>query len=75
MDSHSATIVGKENVDSGKFVILGRKVDDQFVHTSESGADNAEKDLLYQLFKVSTHMQNVDELHVTGTRYCSGTIY
>ncbi|MGO4817482.1 hypothetical protein [Flavobacterium sp. W22_SRS_FP1] len=69
MDSHSATIVGKENVDSGNFVILGHeKVDDQFVHTSESGADNAERDLLHKLFKdITAHMQNVDELHVTGT--------
>jgi stalled ribosome rescue protein Dom34 len=69
MDSHSAIIVGKENVDSGKFVILGHeKVDDQFVHTSESGVDNAERDLLHQLFKdITAHMQNVDELHVTGT--------
>jgi hypothetical protein len=68
MDSHSATIIGKENVDSGKFVILGHeKVEDQFVHTSESAADNAEKDLLQKLFKdITAHMQNVDELHVTG---------
>jgi hypothetical protein len=33
-------------------------VDDQFVHTSESGADNAE-DLLHQLFE-GTHA-NIDE--------------
>jgi hypothetical protein len=25
MDSHHATIVGRENVDSGKFVILGHE--------------------------------------------------
>jgi stalled ribosome rescue protein Dom34 len=43
-------------------------VDDQFVHTSESAADNAERDMLHRLFKnITAHMQNVDELHVTGT--------
>ena len=69
MDSHHATIVGRENIDSGKFVILGHeKVDDQFVHTSESAANNAERDFLHKLFKdITAHMQNVDELHVTGT--------
>ena len=69
MDSHQATIVGKENVDSGKFVILGHeKVDDQFSHSNENAANNAERDMLQKLFKnITAHMQNVDELHVTGT--------
>ncbi len=69
MDLHHATIVGRENLDSGKFVILGHeKVDDQFVHTSESAADNAKRDFLHKLFKdITAHMQNVDELHLTGT--------
>jgi hypothetical protein len=43
MDSHSATIVGKENVDSGKFVILA-KSGRSICSYKESGADN-EKDL------------------------------
>jgi hypothetical protein len=45
-------------------------VDDQFVHTSESGADNAE-DLLHQLFE-GTHA-NMLMSHVTPV--LSGTIY
>ena len=68
MDSHHATIVGRENVDSGNFVILGHeKVDAQGYNTSEKAAHNAERDLLRKLFKnITVHMQNVDELHVTG---------
>ncbi|MDP3681029.1 MAG: hypothetical protein Q8R22_09360 [Flavobacterium sp.] len=69
MDSHHATIVGRENVDSGEFVILGHeKVDGQGRNSSENAANNAERDLLHKLFKnITAHMQNVDELHVTGT--------
>ena len=69
MDSHHATIVGRENVDSGDFVVLGHEtVDGQGYNTSENAANNAERDLLRKLFKsITAHMQNVDELHVTGT--------
>jgi len=69
MDSHHATIVGRENVDSGEFVILGHeKVDGQGSNSSENAANNAERDTLHKLFKnITAHMQNVDELFVTGT--------
>ena len=69
MDTHQATIVGRENVDSGKFVILGHEsVSDQFVHTNENAENNADRDLMRKLFKnITAHMQNVDELHLTGT--------
>ena len=69
MDSHHATIVGRENVDSGDFVILGHeKVEGQGSNSSENAANNAERDSLQKLFKsITAHMQNVDELHVTGT--------
>ena len=66
---HHATIVGRENVDSGDFVILGQeKVEGQGSNSSENAANNAERDSLQKLFKnITAHMQNVDELHVTGT--------
>jgi len=69
MDLHHATIVGRENLDSGEFVVIGHEeVDDQFSHSNENAANNAERDLLQKLFKnITAHMQNVDELHVTGT--------
>lgn len=68
MDSHNATIVGRENVDSGDFVILGHEtVDPQGYNTSENAANNAKRDLFRKLFKsITDHMQNVEELHVTG---------
>lgn len=69
MDSHHATIVGRENVDSGDFLVLGHETfDGQGYNTSENAANNAERDQLRKLFKsITAHMQNVDELHVTGT--------
>lgn len=69
MDSHHATIVGRESVDSGDFVVLGHeKIDGQGGNSSENAANNAERDLLHKLFKnITSHMQNVDELHVTGS--------
>lgn len=68
MDSHNATIVGREKVDSGDFVILGHEtVDPQGYNTSENAANNAKRDLFRKLFKsITDHMQNVEELHVTG---------
>ena len=68
MDSHHATIVGRESVDSGDFVVLGHeKVEGQGSNSSENAANNAERDSLHKLFKgITAHMQNVDELHVTG---------
>lgn len=69
MDSHHATIVGRENVDSGDFLVLGHEtVDGQGYNTSENAANNAERDQLRKLFKsITAHMQNVDEVNVTGT--------
>lgn len=69
MDSQNATIVGRENVDSGDFVILGHEKNaSQGGNSNENAANNAERDSLHKLFKsITAHMQNVDELHVTGT--------
>jgi hypothetical protein len=37
-------------------------------NSSENAANNAEKGGLQKLFKeITSHMQNVDEVHVTGT--------
>ena len=68
MDSEHASIVGRENVDTGDFVILAHeKVDPQVRNSSENAANNAERNSLHKLFKnITAHMQNVDELHVTG---------
>src|SRR6187455_478447 len=69
MDSRHATIVGRESIDTGDFVILG--------HVNNSGADgnsnenasnNQEINLTHKFFKeIAGKMPNADEVHVTGT--------
>jgi len=69
MDSHHATIVGKQGFGSGEFVVLG--------HVENAGADknsnektsnNHEIGLLSKFFKeIANIMPNIDEIHVTGT--------
>jgi len=69
MDSHQAVIVGREQIESGGFVILAReKNSGHGSNSNENAANNAERTLQQKFFKqISSHMQNVEELHVTGT--------
>jgi stalled ribosome rescue protein Dom34 len=69
MDSKHATVVGRENVDSGDFVVLGHSSTGRSESNSnENAANNAEQGSLQKLFKeITSYMQNVDEVHVTGT--------
>jgi len=69
MDSQRATIVGRAQTEAGDFVILGHeKNKSQGSNSSENAANNAERSLQQKFFKeIMTHMQNADELHVTGT--------
>ena len=69
MDANHAIIVGREMVDSGDFVILAQKKNNgQGSNSNENAANNAERTLQQKFFKeISAHMQNVEELHVTGT--------
>lgn len=69
MDSHHAIIAGREKDEAGEFVILGRaKTEDLESNSNENAANNAEKGMLQKLFKeITSYMQNVDEIHVTGT--------
>ncbi|MEJ7684622.1 MAG: hypothetical protein WKG06_43590 [Segetibacter sp.] len=69
MDSQRAIVVGRENVDSGNFVILAHtNAVRQEGNSNENASNNAEKGSLQKLFKeITSHMQNVDEVHVTGT--------
>lgn len=83
MDSQHATIVGRKGVDSGDFVILAHAgTGGQDGNSSENAANNAEQGALQKMFKeITSHMQNVEEIHVTGTgtaqeqfiRYMAGT--
>jgi len=69
MDTHHATIAGRESVDNGAFVILG--------HVKNSGADNNSNEnaanhqeiaLTQKFFKeIASKMPNIDDVHITGT--------
>ena len=69
LDSRHATIVGKKNVEKGDLIILGHiKYEDHTHHSNENAAHNAEITHLHKFFKeITTHMQNAEELHITGT--------
>lgn len=69
MDSHQAIIVGREQTDSGAFVIVAHeKNPGHGSNSNENAANNAERTLQQKFFKeISSHMQNAEELHVTGT--------
>ncbi len=69
MDSHKATIVGRDGVDTGDFVVKGHVSNGGAgSNSNENAANNLEKTLQVKFFKeIMAYMQNVDEVHVTGT--------
>ena len=69
MDLHHATVVGKENLDSGDFVILAHvKGEATQGNSNENTAHNHERMVQSKFFKeITSHMQNAEEVHITGT--------
>lgn len=69
MDTHYATIVGKENTDDADFKILGTvKNSGADNNSNEHAANNHEVTLKQKYFKeIAALMPNIDEIHVTGT--------
>jgi stalled ribosome rescue protein Dom34 len=69
MDSHQATIVGRTESGAGEFAIIAtEKNKGQGSNSSENAANNAERTLQQKFFReILAHMQNVEELHITGT--------
>ncbi len=69
MDSQNATIVGKEDVENGEFIILGHvKNAGPDYNSNEKTSNNQEIGLTQKFFKeIVSKMQNVDEIHITGT--------
>ena len=69
MDSHQATIIGREKLETGEFVVLGHEKNaGSQGNSNENASNNDERTLRQTYFKsIATHMQNIDELHVTGT--------
>ena len=69
MDSHNATIVGKEDFDNGEFIVIGHaKNSGADNNSSENASNNQEISLTQKYFKeIASNMPNVDEIHITGT--------
>ncbi len=69
MDSHTATIVGKEEVNEGDFIIIGHvKNIGPDTNSNEKTLNNQEITLTQKYFKEIAHiMPNIDEIHITGT--------
>ena len=69
MDSQNAIILGRDQVSSGEFVILAHEKNNAHGgNSNENAGNNSERTLQNKFFKlISAHMQNVEELHVTGT--------
>jgi stalled ribosome rescue protein Dom34 len=69
IDSQHAVVAGRENNEAGDFVILAHaEAGGQENNSNENTANNAERGGLLKLFKeITSHMQNVDEILVTGT--------
>jgi stalled ribosome rescue protein Dom34 len=69
MDSQHATIVGRESIDTGDFIILGRmKNDGPDNNSNENASNNQEITLTNKFFKeITGKMPNIDDIHVTGT--------
>lgn len=69
MDTHHATIVGREHIDHGDFKVLGHVNNDGAEsNSSENAANHQEMALTHKFFKqIAAIMVNVDELHLTGT--------
>lgn len=69
MDTHHATVVGKKDLESNEFVILGHvKNEGASPNSNENTAHNQEITLTQKYFKeITSLMQNVDEIHLTGT--------
>lgn len=69
MDSHQATIIGRESADAQDFTVLGyAKNDGAGSNSNENAGNNLERKMLSQFFKeILSYIQNVDEVHITGT--------
>ena len=69
MDTRQATIVGRDSTETGTFkVLVNKKNKSQGGNSNENAANNNERTLQTKFFKeIASYMQNVEELHVTGT--------
>ena len=69
MDTHHATIIGRENPETDTFTVLAVAGNaGAEPNSSEKNENNDTKTLQHKFFKsILTHMQNAEEVHITGT--------
>lgn len=69
MDSHHATIVGRQNIDNGDFIILYHVTNHGADNNSNENTSNHQEIALTQKFfkEIVFKIPNMDEVHVTGT--------
>jgi stalled ribosome rescue protein Dom34 len=69
MDSQHATLVGREAIDNGEFIILGHiKNNGPDKNSNENAENNQEIALTQKFFKeIAMKMPNIDQIHITGT--------
>lgn len=68
MDGNNATVVGRDQDDQDKFLVLGHiKNENSGGHSSEHTANNAQQTAESKFFKEIAHkMQNAHEIHIIG---------
>ncbi len=69
MDSHHATVVGKEVPESDSMIVISHiKGEDNTPNSNEKHSNNNEKTITGKFFKeIATHLVNATDIHVTGT--------
>jgi len=69
MDSHHATVVGKEVPESDSMIVISHiKGEDNTPNSNEKHSNNNEKTITGNFFKeIATHLVNATDIHVTGT--------
>lgn len=69
LNTNHAIIVGREEEENSDFKIIGEEFSEgTHKNSNENTGNNAVHNAQLKLFKnITSHMQNVDELHITGT--------
>lgn len=69
MDSHNATIVGKQDAENEEFTVIGHVSNaGPGSNSNEKTSNNQEIGLTHKFFKeIASKMPNIDEIHITGT--------
>ncbi len=69
MDSRHATVIGRQNIDNGDFVVLTHVENHgPDTNSNESASNHQEIALTHKFFKeIVSKIPNMDEVHVTGT--------